>query len=584
MRKTVKWTAATAMASLLILATACGSNNNEPDKASNAGNNGKAPANNAANTGDNAANTPANAANSPAEGDPYLGKYDPPITLTSVRIINDTIKFMEGQTIDNNMWTKALEEKLGIKIKYDWVVSGDQPGGQGEQKMNVSIASGDLPEVIPVNAKQLQQLQDAGELEDMTAIYDKYASPFLKEILNQDGPAAISSATFGGKLMAIPNTGSSMDGAAMIWIRTDWLKKLGLEPPKTMDDVLKISEAFTTQDPDGNKKNDSYGIAMNKDLYGGFADITGLLNGYHAYPKQWIKDASGNIVYGSIQPEMKTALATLQEMYKKGEIDKEFGVKDGGKEAELTSSGRIGMEFGQMWNPLFPLVDNKKNDPNAQWQSFPLVSSDDQAVTPQVGFSTGQYFAVKKGAEHPEAVVKAMNLFVETGWGETTTPENYAAYFTSEGFEKFKMMPFQAWPSRKNLDIYLHVTDAIKTKDTSKLNAEEKDNYGKIAAFLDGSSTDALGWAYERIFATEGSFKVIDGYVSNNQLKMTEFYGAPTPAMVEKDSNLQKREIETFTKIIMGDPIDNFDKFVTEWKKLGGDQITQEVNDWAKNK
>ncbi|SFI76555.1 putative aldouronate transport system substrate-binding protein [Paenibacillus sp. UNC496MF] len=587
MHKTVKWTAATAMASLLIVATACSSGNNETNNASDS-NGTTTNTTNTTNATDTTNTTDAtnagNGGNAAAEADPYLGKYDPPITLTSVRIINDTFKFMEGQTIDNNMWTKALEDKLGIKIKYDWVVSGDQPGGQGEQKMNVSIASGDLPEVIPVNAKQLQQLQDAGELEDLTAVYDKYASPFLKEILNQDGPAALSSATFGGKLMAIPNTGSSMDGAAMIWIRTDWLQKLGLEPPKTMADVLKISDAFTNQDPDGDGKKNTYGIAMNKDLYGGFADITGLLNGFHAYPKQWIKDASGNLVYGSVQPEMKQALGALQELYKKGQIDKEFGVKDGGKEAELTTSGKIGMEFGQMWNPLFPLVDNKKNDPNAQWQSFPLVSNDDQPVTPQVGFSTGQYFAVKKGAEHPEAVVKAMNLFVETGWGETTTPENYAAYFTSEGFEKFKMMPFQAWPSRKNLDIYLHITAAIDSKDTSKLNAEEQDNYGKIAAFLDGSSKDPLGWAYERIFAKEGSFKVIDGYVSGNLLQMTEFYGAPTPAMVEKDSNLQKREIETFTKIIMGDSLDNFDKFVTEWKKLGGDQIAQEVNDWAKSK
>jgi len=32
-------------------------------------------------------------------------------------------------------------------------------------------------------------------------------------------------------------------------------------------------------------------------------------------------------------------------------------------------------------------------------------------------------------------------------------------------------------------------------------------------------------------------------------------------------------------------PIDDFDSFVTNWKKLGGDQITQEVNEWyASNK
>ncbi|SEO37856.1 extracellular solute-binding protein [Paenibacillus sp. OV219] len=590
MHKPFKWTAIVLMTFIFVFVSACSSGNDNKNTSNSTGNNASSDSNSSSSDNsksDNAANTTndsSNTAEPAGEADPYFGKYDPPINISSVRIINDTFKFMEGQTIDNNMWTQALEEKLGIKIKYDWVVSGDQPGGQGEQKMNVSIASGDLPEFIPVNAKQLKQLQEADELEDLTAIYEKYASPFLKEILNQDGPASLASATFGGKLMAIPNTGSSMDGAAMIWIRKDWLDKLGLQPPQRMDDVLAISDAFTTKDPDGDGKPNSYGIAMNKDLYGGFADITGFLNSYHAYPKTWIKDASGNIVYGSIQPEMKTALAALQAMYKKGQIDKEFGVKDGGKEAELTASGKIGMQFGQMWNPLWPLVDNKKNDPNALWQSYPLASADDQPVTPQVGFATGQYFAVKKGAAHPEALLKMINLFVETGWGETTTPENYAKYFTSEGFEKFKNMPFQAWPSRKNLDIHLHVTAALDSKDTSGLNPEEKDMYDKTVSWMEGTNKEPLNWAYERVFGKEGSFVVINQYVSGNLLKLTEFYGAPTPAMVEKESNLQKRELETFTKIIMGDSVDTFDKFVEEWKKLGGDQITQEVNDWAKNK
>ncbi|RXZ80536.1 extracellular solute-binding protein [Paenibacillaceae bacterium] len=518
------------------------------------------------------------------ETDPYLGKYDPPIEVTSVRIINDTFKFPEGQTIENNLWSQAIEEKLGIKIKYDWVVSGDQPGGQGEQKMNVSIASGDLPEFTPVNAKQLQQLQEAGELMDLTDVYEKHASPFLKQVLTQDGPDALASATFDGKLMAIPNTGSSMDSAAMIWIRKDWLDKLNIPEPTTMQDILAISEAFTTQDPDENGKADTYGIAMNKDLYGGFADITGFMNAHHAYPKHWIKADDGSLVYGSIQPEMKAGLAVLQDLYKKGQIDKEFGVKDTGKEAELTASGKIGISFGTMSNPLWPLVDTKKNNDSAEWQSYAVGSIDGAPTKLQVGFSTGQYFVVKKDSKHPEALLKMVNLFVETGWGETTTAENYATYFTSGGFERFKFAPFQAWPARKNLDIHLNIAKALETGDASGLNPEETDNLAKVKGHLDGVNNDALEWAYAQVFGPTGSFKVINQYVNDGQLLMPGFYGAPTETMIDKDSNLQKREVETFTKIIMGDPIDNFDKFVEDWKKLGGDQITKEVNDWAVNR
>ncbi|MGG3280993.1 hypothetical protein [Paenibacillus solani] len=42
---------------------------------------------------------------------------------------------------------------------------------------------------------------------------------------------------------------------------------------------------------------------------------------------------------------------------------------------------------------------------------------------------------------------------------------------------------------------------------------------------------------------------------------------------------------ETFTKIIRGAAsVDEFDQFVLNWKNLGGDQITQEVNEWYADK
>jgi len=513
-----------------------------------------------------------------------LGKYDPPIEISTVRIVNDTFRYADGEDINNNVWTRSLKEKLGITVKYDWVVSGDGPGGQGEQKMNVSIASGDLPDFIPVNARQLKQLVEADLLMDLTDVYEQYASPFTKAIMTQDGPNALASATFDGKLMAIPNTGSSMDGAAMIWVREDWRKKLNLPEPKTMDDVVAIAKAFAEGDPDGNGQNDTIGLSLYKDLYGGYAAINGVANGFHAYPRQWVKDESGQLVFGSIQPEMREALLHLQTMFKQGLIDREFGVKDVGKAAELAAAGKLGLQFGTMSNPLWPLVDNKRNDPEAEWQAYPIVSANGEPARPGVNLAVGAYYAVLKEAKHPEALLKIINLFVETGWGESTTAENYAEHFTKDGIERHKYPPFQTWPARKNLDIHLHITEAMNSGDFTKLNPEEQDNYGQIKAFLDGKENSELGWGYYKVFGPDGSFKVINKYVNEGLLMQNEFFGAPTPTMVDRDATLLKMELEVFTKIILGDPIELFDKFVSDWKNLGGDDITKEVNDWYANR
>ena len=57
-------------------------------------------------------------------------------------------------------------------------------------------------------------------------------------------------------------------------------------------------------------------------------------------------------------------------------------------------------------------------------------------------------------------------------------------------------------------------------------------------------------------------------------------YSGQTETMQAKWANLKKMEKETFAKIIMGKAdISEFDTFVENWKKQGGDQILKEIND-----
>lgn len=525
--------------------------------------------------------------------DLYFGKYNPPIDVSMVRILSSAVKFQEGETIDNNIWYKEMEERLGIKLKNDWAIVGDEPGGRGEQKMNVSIASGDLPDIVPLNAAQLRQLATAGKLADLTEIYEKYASPVTKDLMDQAGPAPMASATFDGKLLAMPVVTGTIDGAHLIWVRTDWLKKLGLEPPKKMDDVFTIMDAFTNQDPDGNGKNDTYGMAMNKDLYGFFTGLEGFFNGFHAYPRfgglaNWIEDDKGNLIFGSIQPEVKTALGKLQELYKKGYIDPEFGVKDWAKEKELIVSGRIGLFFGSMPAPLV-MNDVMKNDPNADWQAFPLVSNDGQPARPQIAgisLSNPQYLAVTKGAEHPEALMKIINFKTEIAYGTKYSKEDYLRLNgDGTGFEKWMYHPYWVEPAKKNLNQYLSIKDVLAgKKDASQLNSETTSTLDFITKHKAGTG-DAFAWGIYRIFAPEdSSFSVVDRYVNENLLKPNAFNEIQTETMTKRDTTLQKLELETFTKIILGDTLDNFDKFVENWNKLGGAQMTEEVNEWYKSK
>lgn len=287
-----------------------------------------------------------------------LTKYDPPIKLTST--MNETGKesLAQGDTHANNIWTRGYKDELGIDVTYEWIV----PDANYNDKMNVTLASGDLPDVLKVSAVQFEQLHEAGMLEDLTEVYDKYASELVKEFMSAEDGAGLKPVTKDGKIYAMVSFPGSLDSSDMIWIRQDWLKKVGLEAPKSMQDVIQIAEAFTFEDPDGNGKDDTYGIALNKDL-----PINAFLLGYHGYLETWIKDASGQVVNGTIQAEVKEGLRELQTLYQKGVLDPEFGVKDFAKMMEDVNAGKSGMFFLPQWAPFQVSGMIKKTKTSTGW-------------------------------------------------------------------------------------------------------------------------------------------------------------------------------------------------------------------------
>ncbi|WP_255570168.1 extracellular solute-binding protein [Cohnella sp. CFH 77786] len=506
--------------------------------------------------------------------EPGLSRYDPPIEVSFVRDadgLEELLSGLPGETLTDNRWSRLYEQVLGMKIKYDWIEKGEL----FRQKLGVSLASGDIPDVVKVSAQQLRQLSNAGLIQDLSEVYDKFATPLTKRILSQEGTGPFDSGTIDGKLMGIPETNSSYEQALFLWIRTDWLKRLGMQPPRTMNDLMEISKAFTEKDPDQNGKKDTFGLAATNYLWDPVMGVTGFMAGYDAFPNLWILDKSGKLVYGGIQPQIKTALQALQEMYRNGQIYSEFAYTDGRKVKEQIAEGKIGMMYGQQWGSFFVQASRSRN-PSAEWQAFPLVTVSGEAPKVPLRFSTYQYFAVRKDYPHPEAIVKLINLHLEKNWGKTAEYETY--YNTT--IPVWQLSPVTPYPPLKNLEAFRELEEARRTGNRSVLKDEAEFIQKKIDAYSSGNGDRESGWGWERTYGPNGAMAILDQYEHNGQLLFERFVGAPTETMIEKQDILTHLQDETFTGIILGSPIDKFDRFVTDWRKLGGDKITAEVNEW----
>lgn len=562
-----------ALAILLVLLAACsGSGGNNDAKSSSPAGSGTAAAKD-------------DQKDSPAAADPF-GKYAETVTIQIGQGIDPTDKTLpQGDSPENNQYTRHVKDQLNIETKIIWQSA---KGKDYDQKINLAIASDDLPDLVVVNDAQLRQMVKAGQLADLTQVYDEYASPAIKGIIEKTEGRAIAAVTFDGKMMALPNVTARGDALHMMWIRKDWLDKLGLEVPRTMDELTAVAKAFVEQDPDGNGKPDTIGISGPQSggkLYANFIASSNntfgfdpIFSSYLSYPGFWI-EKDGQAAYGSIQPETKDALAKLRELYASGLIDKEMSIRKDA--AEPVVNGKAGIFFGPFWMGYWPLPDAIKNDPKANWQAYALPLDKNGSYSPHMATPSNTFLAVRKGFEHPEAALKLMNLLVrdEGKFDVSVSLDHYPvrivyAPVDEVEFSYQKLLEFlQGKTTADALDIPGYKLLKSDAENVKKAKLEPYDN------------NDIQYWDTSDIGVWSRQYSLFVGgkplLEPRNEVYSLTY--SQTKTMESRWPTLEKLETETFLKIIMGaEPVEAFDKFVEDWKRQGGDIITKEVAEAAK--
>lgn len=519
--------------------------------------------------------------------DPF-GKYSETITINIGKEVDSADKSLPpGDTPENNSYTRYIKDHLNIETKIIWQAG---VGKDYTQKVNLSIAGNDLPDALVVTDTQLRQMVKSNQLADLTEVYNQYASPTLKGIIETTDGLAMKAVTFDGKMYALPNVTAESDMQHIMWIRKDWLDKLHLEVPRTVDDLEKVARAFVEQDPDGNNKNDTIGITgpqsgglINADFINpnnnnyGFDPIFGT---YHSYPGFWLEGADGKPTYGSIEPETKEALGKLRDLYAKGLIDPEMSIRKDAQ--ELIKNGTSGIYFGLWWAGGYgPLADAIKNNPEANWQAYTLLDSNGE-FTPHMGTPSNQYLVVRKDYKYPEAAIKMENLLLrdESTFDVSVGIGNYPLRLVfapmDEMYVTYNMMKEVLAGTKTAEELDLPGYKLLKS-DAENVKKVKLEPYDKVDIQYWDPNADIGTW--KRMYSTlVGVAPLMEPYKKTYSLTYSQ-----TKTMESKWATLDKMEKETFLKIIMGAaPLDSFDKFVEDWKKQGGDQILSEVTELAK--
>lgn len=296
-RKSLTKVFALSLASVMALSmAACGNNNSSSNSSSSAAASSEAGSSAAASSEEAKAETPAERQ-----------------TLTVM-----TIDFNAGASNTGDyaeQIIQTIDDYCNVDLQIEWILSDVT-----EEKTSLAMSNpSTMPMIMTWSGAitgNVVNYAKAGAFVDLNDyIWDSEKYPNLSQ-MNKNVAETLS---VDGKLIAIPRTRDI--GRYGLSYRQDWAEKLGIEEPKTVDDVYNMLYAFTFDDPDGNGKNDTYGMEMTS--YTGPFDIVqtwfGVGNG-------WIEQ-DGQLIPVHQQAEYKEALDWLRKVYQDGLMPADWAVR-----------------------------------------------------------------------------------------------------------------------------------------------------------------------------------------------------------------------------------------------------------------
>ncbi|MCZ8517132.1 extracellular solute-binding protein [Paenibacillus filicis] len=285
---------------------------------------------------------------------------------------------------ENTLFEKEIERLTGIKAKLE------KPASDYDQKLMAAMASGEKYDLLQVSKETMNKLIDQGILTPLTDQVKASKTLSDPNVLPTQEWDQVK--TKDGKIYGVF---TKFQGGTMPIVRADWLKKLNLPEPKTLDDYYNVLKAFTEQDPDGNGKKDTYGLST-----AGMYELQGFFSAAGLKQRYVEKDGKLDVPYST--DAAIPVYEWLNKLYKEGILDPNFATNDTGKMRNLFLTDRVGMIT--YWDAWVGMLNNtrKEQDPNTTFQAKGLPG----VVTPNGGYMLRRgdpdVWVIPVNAEHPK--------------------------------------------------------------------------------------------------------------------------------------------------------------------------------------
>ncbi|WPP40092.1 extracellular solute-binding protein [Paenibacillus hunanensis] len=414
-----------------------------------------------------------------------------------------------------------LEEKTNSDITFSWI-----PDASKEERINTALASDSLADIVT-----LTMLDNSSVRNSLKSGLFWEVEPYLKDYPNlaKISPDTIKSASIGGKLYGIPfQKDLARNG---VTLRKDWLDKLGLEVPKTTDELMEVARAFTEDDPDGNGQDDTTGFVDRNDLvYGAFK----TLGSYFGTPNNWQVSADGKMTPEFMTDGYLKTMNYMKQLYDKGYMNKDFAVTAKTDQQQKFAQGKAGIYVGALFDSKNLLNMSKGVQDNMQLVMANDITStgkeSDRAIW-AANNGIGGLLAFPRTEVKDEAQLKRILQFVNDLLDEDSyalmtygiegthykLDDKDAATIINTDLWQQEVQPFAA--SRpKESGFKIHDADPLK-QQADKMIADNA-NYAVLnpAYSLDSETYNTQGSELQKII-TDATYKYILGEIDEAGFK-----------------------------------------------------------------
>lgn len=300
------------------------------------------------------------------------------------------------------------------------------PSTDADTKLNASIAAGEIPDVIQSywgpSSPVAQALVEQGVLVPIEDYLKD--TPYLQTYLTDEEWVYL---TMAGKKYAVAQP-RPFSNWLTVWIRTDWLKKLNLETPTTIEELTEVAKAFATMDPDGNGKKDTYGFSGYKDAAGvPFAGTESFFAPFGAWPgrnNMLVED--NKLVFTAFSDYAKNALTWWSEQVAAGLVDPDWVIHTTETWRNAVAQQRVGIVTAE-FQMLRKGTSNANlgeiiaaANPDAEWEQLPAMQGPYGSYANWKGTPVDTSFWFTRQAESEPGKMEAMMKW----WNDAMNPES----------------------------------------------------------------------------------------------------------------------------------------------------------------